>query len=68
MKPMKAAFIPQYIASNQADRADNILVGTNEEVIEQLRKDMRDFKQKVDKVILIWTANTEESIPDMDTL
>lgn len=45
-----------------------MLVGTNLEIIEQLRKDIREFKEKVDKVVLIWTANTEESIPDIETL
>jgi hypothetical protein len=45
-----------------------VLVGTNLEIIEQLRKDIREFKEKVDKVVLIWTANTEESIPDIETL
>jgi len=34
MKPMKAAFTAKYIASNQADRANNVLVGTNQEVID----------------------------------
>jgi myo-inositol-1-phosphate synthase len=40
MSPMKAAFQPEYVASNQADRANNTLTGSNQEVIAQLRKDI----------------------------
>lgn len=29
---------------------------------------MQEFKKRVDKAILIWTANTEESLPDIETL
>lgn len=36
----------------QSDRADNILIGTKWEMVEQIRRDIRDFKQKkqLDKV------------------
>jgi myo-inositol-1-phosphate synthase len=57
--PLPATLNPDYIASNQEDRADNVIRGTNLEVVEQLRKDIQEMKQKVDKVILLWTANTE---------
>lgn len=60
MVPLKAVFNPKYIASNQADRVDNVFMGSNSECIEKLRKDIKDFKQKVDKVVILWTANTEE--------
>jgi myo-inositol-1-phosphate synthase len=60
---------PDFIASNQADRADNVRVGTNEELIEMLRKDIRDHKAKNDKVILLWTANTEMFLlPEINAL
>ena len=58
--PLKAVFNPKYVASNQADRADNVFSGTNLECVEKLRKDIRDFKAKVDTVVVLWTANTEE--------
>jgi len=45
-----------------------VLTGTNLEVVNQLRSDIRDFKERVEKVIVMWTANTEESIPDIATL
>jgi myo-inositol-1-phosphate synthase len=60
MVPMKAVFNAKYIASNQADRVDNVFSGTNLQCIEKIRKDIREFKQKVDKVVVLWTANTEE--------
>ena len=38
-----------------------ISVGTKWEMMDQLRADIRDFrdKQNLDKVIILWTANTE---------
>ena len=62
MKPLKSAFTPQFIASNQKDRANNCIVGSNKDIIEQIRSDIRDFKKKVDKIIVLWTANTEETV------
>jgi myo-inositol-1-phosphate synthase len=58
--PLKAVFNPKYIASNQADRVDNVFQGTNAECIHKLRTDIKEFKTKVDKVLVLWTANTEE--------
>ena len=57
--PRKAALNPDYIAANQSDRANNVLEGTNREQIELLKADIRDMKQRCNKVILLWTANTE---------
>ena len=59
IKPMPAAFSGDYIASNQADRADNILKGSNQDIIKKLREDIRAMKSKCDSVVLLWTANTE---------
>ncbi|XP_063957344.1 inositol-3-phosphate synthase 1-A-like [Lytechinus pictus] len=59
LKPRPSVYIPDFIAANQEDRADNVLSGTKSELVEKLRADIRDFKQKVDKVIVLWTANTE---------
>ena len=58
---MKAVFNPDYIASNQKDRISNIFAGTNLECIEKLRKDISEFKKKVDRVVVLWTANTEKN-------
>lgn len=38
------------------------------EVIEILRQNIKDFKKKVDKVIVLWTANTEETVPEIQSL
>ena len=65
---MPAALNKDYIAANQEDRADNVITGTNSELIEQLRKDIQEMKKKVDKVILLWTANTEMYyLPEIET-
>ncbi|XP_036377527.1 inositol-3-phosphate synthase 1-B-like [Megalops cyprinoides] len=61
LKPRPSVYIPEFIAANQEQRADNLIVGTKAEQVEQIRKDICDFKEKsgVDKVIVLWTANTE---------
>eukprot|EP00062_Callorhinchus_milii_P013671 gi/632962007/ref/XP_007897072.1/ PREDICTED: inositol-3-phosphate synthase 1 isoform X1 [Callorhinchus milii] len=61
LQPRPSIYIPAFIAANQKDRADNVLQGSKFEQIEQIRKDIQDFKTKsgVDKVIVLWTANTE---------
>jgi myo-inositol-1-phosphate synthase len=67
--PLKAAFNPEFIAANQSDRVDNVLEGTNEEVIETIREDIRRFKERNDKVIVLWTANTEMFLlPELETI
>ncbi len=41
MKPMPSVYYPDFIAANQADRADNLIPGTMSEQLEHLRKDIR---------------------------
>jgi myo-inositol-1-phosphate synthase len=41
LKPLPSIFDPSFIASNQSDRADNVIPGTRLEQIEQVRKDIR---------------------------
>ncbi len=50
-----------FIAANQSERADNIVKGTKKEQMETIRQQIRDFKQanQVDKIVVLWTANTE---------
>jgi len=59
--PLPSIYYPDFIAANQADRADNVLPGSKKEQLEKLRQDIRDFKANndVDKVIVLWSANTE---------
>uniref|UniRef100_A0A7S1ZAL6 inositol-3-phosphate synthase n=1 Tax=Trieres chinensis TaxID=1514140 RepID=A0A7S1ZAL6_TRICV len=59
--PLPSIYFPDFIAANQGERADNVLTGSKQEQMDQIRKDIRDFKSEngLDKVILLWTANTE---------
>jgi myo-inositol-1-phosphate synthase len=70
--PLPSIYYPDYIAANQEERADNVIPGTNKsEHLEQIRKDIREFKtvNDLDQVIVFWTANTErysEIIPGVN--
>ncbi|EGP92159.1 inositol-3-phosphate synthase [Zymoseptoria tritici IPO323] len=73
IKPLPSVYYPDFIAANQGDRADNVIPGSKacEEHVEHIRKDIRDFKSAngLDKVIIMWTANTEryaEIIPGVN--
>lgn len=59
--PLPAIFDQNFIAANQQVRVDNILTGSKQSQVEKIREDIRNFKatNKLDKVILLWTANTE---------
>lgn len=59
--PLPSIYQPDFIAANQKDRADHLITGTKQEQLDKIRQDIRDFKASkgVDKVIVLWTANTE---------
>lgn len=69
--PLPSIYYPDFIAANQDLRADNCInrEGKDGKVstkgkwshVERIRKDIRDFKEKnkLDKVVVLWTANTE---------
>ena len=62
MIPLPSIYYADFIAANQSDRADNVLPGNSKiEHLKQIRRDIREFKLKnsLDKVIVLWTANTE---------
>ncbi|RZC35638.1 Inos-1-P synth domain containing protein [Asbolus verrucosus] len=61
MKPRPSIYDQDFIAANQASRADNVIKGTKLEQIHQICRDIENFKKKsnVDKIIVLWTANTE---------
>jgi len=61
MVPLPSIYYEDFIASNQNDRADNVLGGTKQENLEMIRKNIRDFKARnsLEKVLILWTANTE---------
>eukprot|EP01114_Cavostelium_apophysatum_P007138 TRINITY_DN188_c0_g2_i1.p1 TRINITY_DN188_c0_g2~~TRINITY_DN188_c0_g2_i1.p1 ORF type:complete len:522 (-),score=178.67 TRINITY_DN188_c0_g2_i1:242-1807(-) len=61
IKPLPAIYLPDFIAANQKERANNLITGTKKEMVEKIRKDIREFKEKngLDKVVILWSANTE---------
>jgi myo-inositol-1-phosphate synthase len=61
LKPLPAIYLSDFIAANQSERADNVLKGSKWELVEQVRQQIRCFKEEngLDKVIVLWTANTE---------
>ncbi|XP_014611424.1 PREDICTED: inositol-3-phosphate synthase 1-A [Polistes canadensis] len=61
MKPRKSLYYPDFIASNQKDRADNVIHETKLGQLNLIRKDIAEFKmsKNLDQVIILWTANTE---------
>lgn len=42
-----------------------MFLGSNQEKVDKIRGDIRAFKEKVDKVVVLWTANTEETVQDI---
>jgi len=61
IKPLPSVYFPDFIAANQSERANNVLEGSKQEQMEHIQKDIQDFKTtyNLDKVIVLWTANTE---------
>lgn len=62
LNPRPSIYFPDFIAANQAERADNVLkISSKQEALDQIRRDIRDCKEKneLDQVIVLWTANTE---------
>lgn len=59
--PLPSYYHPDFIASNQADRANNCLQGSKSEILNIIRSDIKKFKEAngLDKVVVMWTANTE---------
>ena len=61
MVPLPAIFDLSFVAPNQENRADNVIKGTKQEQMDEVRKQMKEFKEKnaLDTVVVFWTANTE---------
>lgn len=62
LTPLPSIYYPDFIAANQGSRADNVINGDDKWAhVEHIRKDIREFKakNKLDRVIVLWTANTE---------
>ena len=52
LKPRPSIYYPDFIAANQSERCDNVMLGSKADNLKQIREDIRDFKQKekLDKV------------------
>jgi myo-inositol-1-phosphate synthase len=62
MTPLPSVYSKDFIAANQEERANNLMVETHKnDQVERIRSDIRAFKQtnNLDKVIVLWSANTE---------
>lgn len=61
--PMKAAFDHDY--AKRLDGENYMKGATRWEMVENLRKDIRDFKAKhnLDRVVVLWAASTEVYVP-----
>ena len=59
--PLPSIYYPDFIASNQQKRANNLIAGTKQEHLDHIRADIRNFKRVngLEKLIVLWTANTE---------
>jgi len=59
--PLPGIYDPEFIAANQEERADNLIKGTKAEQVQTVRQQIKEFKERsgVDKVVVLWTANTE---------
>jgi myo-inositol-1-phosphate synthase len=65
LKPLPSIYYADFIAANQEDRADNLIpAGTKQQDLDHIRNDIRTFKltHQLDKVIILWTANTERYV------
>jgi len=64
--PYPSIYNPDFIATNQKDRADNIILGTKSQQLDIIRRNIKEFKEinKLEKVIVLWTANTERYCRD----
>ena len=56
IKPLKGAFDQKFVKNLDGD---HIKTGTRKEMIDALRADIREFKKKVDRVVVAWAASTE---------
>ena len=61
LKPLPSIYAPEFIALNQSDRATNIIKGNKQCQLNIIRQNIRDFKlnNNLEKVTILWTANTE---------
>lgn len=63
MKPRKSILNRDFLPTKENISVDNVLPGTREEQMTQIRKDINDFKTQklLDKIIVVWIANEEKN-------
>eukprot|EP00188_Purpureofilum_apyrenoidigerum_P002245 Plantae.Rhodophyta-Purpureofilum_apyrenoidigerum.ctg2375.p1 GENE.Plantae.Rhodophyta-Purpureofilum_apyrenoidigerum.ctg2375~~Plantae.Rhodophyta-Purpureofilum_apyrenoidigerum.ctg2375.p1 ORF type:complete len:533 (+),score=76.89 Plantae.Rhodophyta-Purpureofilum_apyrenoidigerum.ctg2375:169-1767(+) len=61
MIPCAAAYDPEFIAKNQAPRADNLISGSKQQQLDAIRNDIKNFKaaEGCGSIVVIWTGNSE---------
>lgn len=59
--PLPSVFDPSFLASNQKERANNVLHGALQDKLNHIKSDIVKFKKEhnLEKVIVLWTASTE---------
>nr|AHA84260.1 myo-inositol-1-phosphate synthase [Phaseolus vulgaris] len=64
MVPLPGIYDHDFIAAHQEERGNMGIKGTKKRQVHQVIKDMREFKEKnkVDKLVVLWTANIERYI------
>ncbi|KAH0476559.1 MAG: uncharacterized protein KVP18_001711 [Porospora cf. gigantea A] len=64
VSPLKGIYIRDFIAENQVERANHVKEGSLSDLVQQVRADIREFKENnnLDKVIVLWSANTERFV------
>ena len=70
LTPLPGIYDPEFIAANQEARADHVIKGTKAEQVDTIRQHVREFKaaNALDKVVVLWTANTERYSQVVDGL
>jgi len=60
LKPMPGAFDQEYVKRLEGT---HVKKGTRRQLAEAIRADIREFKKKVDRVVIVWAASTEAYRP-----
>lgn len=71
IKPRPSIYVPDFIAANQLERADNVIETEKKSyALEKIRSDIKEFKEckGLDQVIVLWTATTERFSEEIEGL
>lgn len=64
IKPLPSVYYPDFIAANQEERADNVIPGQDKKAhLEQIRKDIRDFKVRLYRRFLLSQSSVANRRP-----